>query len=254
MKIEEFGKENDKAIVLLHGAFFVHSFGRQYPLAEDYHIMVPHIMGFGNEACRTFEAGPCVKELAAFIKGLNQKVMLVGFSLGAQLAFKLVSEYEELFDCAILVSPWLIKDDANLEEMAGRNIKQLASLKNKWRCNMIAIVNGMAASAPRREFVEQSQSVTAETIRNVTYNGITLESVPSFANVRIPVIAIAGGKEDAAVRDSVKRLAEINPNCRYEIWEKAAHNIPPLFASRFNALIRSTYVSARKGKSKEKYI
>ena len=29
MQIEEYGKENDKIIVMLHGAYFVHSFGRQ---------------------------------------------------------------------------------------------------------------------------------------------------------------------------------------------------------------------------------
>lgn len=34
MHYYEYGKENDKTIVFLHGANFVHSFGRQYPLAE----------------------------------------------------------------------------------------------------------------------------------------------------------------------------------------------------------------------------
>ena len=228
MKAEEFGKENSKTIVMLHGAFFVQSFGRQYSLAEKYHILVPHVMGFGNEAARTFETEACVKELAGFIKGLDQKVMLVGFSLGAQLAFKLVAEYEELFHCAVLVSPWLIKDDDHLEQMAEQNIKQLASLKNKWRCNVIAMMNGMISPALRKEFVKQSQNVTVETVRNITYNGITLESVPAFAKVSIPIVALAGGKEGAAVRDSVKRLAEINPHCRYEIWEKAAHNFGSL--------------------------
>lgn len=86
MRIEEYGKENDKIIVMLHGAYFVHSFGRQYVLANRYHIIVPHIMGFGEEADRTFDAEACTKELAEFIRTLGKKVTLVGFSLGAQLA------------------------------------------------------------------------------------------------------------------------------------------------------------------------
>ena len=110
MKIEEFGTENHKTIVMLHGANFVHSFGRQYQLAKTYHIIVPHIMGFGAEAYRVFDTETCVKELASYIETLGNKVTLIGFSLGAQLAFKLVSEYEYLFDSAILVSPWLIKE------------------------------------------------------------------------------------------------------------------------------------------------
>ena len=41
MYVEEYGKDNSSVIVMLHGASFVHCFGRQYPLAEKYHIVVP---------------------------------------------------------------------------------------------------------------------------------------------------------------------------------------------------------------------
>lgn len=238
MKTEEYGKNNDRTIVMLHGANFVHSFGRQYPLAKEYHIIVPHIMGFGNETDRIFEADACVNELAEFIRGLHEKVTLVGFSLGAQLAFKLVAEYEELFCSAIIVSPWLIKEEPFISQIMELNLKQLTSLKKKWLCNFTGMMNGLPP-AQRKEFTEQMQNVKEETIHNMVYNGITLESVPAFADVSIPVVALAGGKEGKAVKDSVKKMAEINPNCRCEIWDKAAHNIPPLFAKRFNSLIRS---------------
>lgn len=239
MQIEEYGKENDRTIVMLHGAHFVHTFGRQYPLAKDYHLIIPHIMGFGNEANRIYDTDTCIQELAEYIKSLEKKVMLIGFSLGAQLAFKLVSEYEELFDSAIIVSPWLIKEEPMLSEVEVMNQKQLKMLKNKLLCNLIAIMNGLLPSALRKEFVEQMQNVKLETIRNVVYNGITLESVPQFAAVNIPVVALAGEKEQEEVHNSIKRMGQINTNCRYEIWEKAAHNIPPLFAKRFNELICS---------------
>lgn len=85
------------------------------------------------------------------------------------------------------------------------------------------------------------QNVKTETIHNIVYNGITLESVPAFADVSIPVIALAGGKEQKAVKASVKKMSEINSNCRCEIWDKAAHNIPPLFAREFNRLICSVF-------------
>ena len=59
MKIEELGKENERIIIMLHGANFVHSFGKQYPLADTYHIIVPHIMGYGDETGRIFETEAC---------------------------------------------------------------------------------------------------------------------------------------------------------------------------------------------------
>ena len=240
MKTEEYGKNNDKTIVMLHGANFVHSFGRQYVLSDEYHIIVPHIMGYGDYADRVFNTDECIAELAEFVKSLGKKVLLVGFSLGAQLAFRLVSEYPELFTAAIIVSPWLIKEEPFLTEALELNLKQFRSFKNRFMCNMIGMMNGLP-SAQRKEFVEQMGKVREETVRNVVNNCITLESVPAFADVGIPVIALAGGKEQREVTDSVKKMSEINPNCRYEIWDKAAHNIPPLFYKRFNELIKNTY-------------
>ncbi len=238
MKVEEYGKENKKTIVMLHGAHFVHAFGRQYSLSKSYHIVVPHIMGFGDNTDKVFKTDECIKELADYIKTLNKKVMLVGFSLGAQLAFKLVAEYEELFESAIIVSPWLIKKDDMLSEIAELNIKQLKQLKNKFICNFIGMMNGLPPKQ-RKEFVAQMQNVKEETVHNIVYNGITLKSVPMFENISIPVMALAGEKEQKEVQDSVRKMAEINKNCKCEIWSKAGHNIPPLFAKKLNALICS---------------
>lgn len=53
----------------------------------------------------------------------------------------------------------------------------------------------------------------------------------------IPIVALAGEKEQREVKDSVKKMAEINANCKYEIWDKAGHNIPLFFAKKFNALV-----------------
>lgn len=236
MKVEEYGKANPKTIVMLHGAFFVHTYGRQYQLAKDYHIVIPHIMGFGDHTEKVFDTEECVKELADYIRSLNKKVMLVGFSLGAQLAFKLVSEYEELFTSAIIVSPLLIKNDDLLSKLASMNVKQLRQLKNKFMCRIIGTMNGLPPKACT-EFVSQMQNVSEETMHNVVYNGISLESVPRFADVEIPVVALAGGKEQEEIHESIRKMAVVNPNCRFEIWEKAAHNIPPLFAKKFNELI-----------------
>nr|MBQ4457913.1 alpha/beta hydrolase [Clostridia bacterium] len=78
MYVEEYGKENKSVIVMLHGANFVHCFGRQYSLAEKYHIVVPHIMGFGNEAERVFDTEICIRELADYIQSFDDKVFLIG--------------------------------------------------------------------------------------------------------------------------------------------------------------------------------
>ena len=209
-----------------------------YSLSKKFHIVVPHIMGFGNNADRVFQTDECIKELADYIKSLNKKVMLMGFSLGAQLAFRLVAEYEELFESAIIVSPWLIKEESELSKANEMNKRQFKQLQNKFMCRLIGTMNGLPPKACK-EFVLQMQNVKEETIHNIVYNGITIDSVPKFADISLPVVALAGKKEQDDILNSIKKMAELNKNCRFEIWDKAAHNIPPVFAKRFNELICS---------------
>ncbi len=77
------------------------------------------------------------------------------------------------------MSEWNAEDIFNGE----LNLKQHSQLKNKLICNFIAVMNGLIPAKIRKEFVEQCQNVTEETVRNVVCNGITLDSVPSFADV-----------------------------------------------------------------------
>ena len=237
MHFEEFGKEHEKTIVMLHAANYVHVFAKQYCLSDEYHLIVPHLMGYGEETDKTFSTEEQIKELADFISSLGKKVALVGFSLGAQVGFKLLSEHSELFSCAVLVSPWLIKEQETLDKVVAMNEKQLATFKKKWLCGLIARMNGFTKEQ-RTSFVEQMQRVTPETVKNAVDNGITLESVGGFDKVDVPVLALAGAKEQVFIRDGVKKLSEMNKNCTSEIWDKAAHNIPPMFAKRFNEQLR----------------
>lgn len=90
MHYYEYGKENDKTIVFLHGANFVHSFGRQYPLAEKYHLIIPHIMGYGDAADEIFDTETAVKQLADFIADIGKKVTLSAFRSALSLALSCV--------------------------------------------------------------------------------------------------------------------------------------------------------------------
>ena len=226
MCYEKYGDEDKPIIVFLHGAFFVHTFGRQYLLSDRYQIIVPHIMGYGNNTESVFEAEKAVAQIIELIRSFNQKVTLVGFSLGAQLACKIVAEYSSLLNGAIIVSPLILKDENVLQLCQRQTLKQLKTMKNKNLCKIIGLMNGLPAKQ-RKEFVGQMQNVQEETIINSVDNKICFETIKGFANTEIPMLAIAGEKEGEEVKRSVTLLGQCNKNCRVEIWKKAKHNIPP---------------------------
>ncbi len=234
------GDRTSPTIIMLHGAFFVDTFGRQYPLSDRYHMVIPHIRGFGKAATETFEAKAAANELKEFISQYEKPVFLIGFSLGAQLAFKLLSESPELFQKAILVSPFLTYGETIADDVLNKNLKMLRSMKNKLTCNMIGLMNGLPKQA-RAEFMESMQLVSEETVRNCVDNRISFDTVDRFSECDVPILALAGSKEQTAVKDSVKHMAEMNAHCQYQIWDHAKHNIPPVFAKRFNETILSFF-------------
>lgn len=245
MYYDQYGNPENPIIVFLHGAYFVHAFGRQYPLADRYCLLVPHLPGYGKEVGRTFQAEDVLTELADWIAGLGKKVTLIGMSIGAQLAVQLVTDHEELFERAIFISPWLIKDPQSLEEIYEQNVKQLKSMRKRWLCHLIGWMNGLP-KRERKEFVDQMQEVSEETVKNGIDNGICLETLEDFSKVTLPMVALAGEKEPQVMKDSVQALERLNPHCKAEIWEKAGHNIPPLFAKRLNPLICNFMEEERK--------
>lgn len=233
MYFEEYGDKSKPIIVFLHGAFFVHAFGRQYPLSDKYYLVVPHIMGFGSDSDRIFDEDRFVSELAEFIGGLKRKVTVIGFSLGAQLAVKLAAEHAELLNGAIFVSPWLIKESAVLSEALAVNLKHYKSSRKRWFCALLGLMNGLP-KAQRKVFVEQMQRLREETVCAMVNNKITIDTVGGLRGADIPMLALAGEKEPDSMKESIFALEKLNPRCRAEVWEKAAHNIPPMFYKRFN--------------------
>lgn len=232
MYFEEFGKDQSFTVVMLHGAFFTNTFGRQYVLQDRYHLVVPHLMGFGREAGKTFETENQIQGLLKFCRRFD-KPALVGFSLGAQLAFRLISEAPGFFSSAVVVSPWLVDKDAVPREMMERNLTMYRNLQNKTKCGMIALMNGMPRNQ-RRDFVDSMQKVSETTVRNAVDTGISFKTVPCYKDADFPILAIAGAREPEDIRESVRQMAEKNPRCTCEIWKGAAHNIPPKFHRRFN--------------------
>ena len=240
----ELGDRSAPTVIMLHGAFFVDAFGRQYPLSNQYHLVIPHIKGFGKAAKETFETGSALEELRELVSQYDEPVYLIGFSLGAQLAFKLVSENPELFRKVILVSPFLLKKDEISEQVTDENLKMLRSMKNRFFCHAIGLMNGLPKQS-RADFVESMQLVSEETVRNCVDNGISFDTVDSYSACNVPILALAGEKEQAEIKESVERMAELNPHCRCEIWDKAKHNIPPVFAKRLNETILSFFSADR---------
>lgn len=240
MYYESFGDSKNPCIVMLHGANFVQSFLKQYCLCDRYYIVVPHITGFGKHTDTIYNTETAKQELYEFIKSMNiggRKVNIVGFSLGAQLAFTLICEHEELFESAVIISPWIIKEQKMIDKLVKSNRQFSFLLKKRWYAKLGAKLLGVP-SEMTDDFVEYMISAKFDTVINSIDNGIDIKDYPQFADVKIPVLALAGSKEYDVIKDSVEKMQKLNPTCRVEIVDKAAHNIPTHFSDKLNSYIK----------------
>lgn len=236
MYFEELGHKDNSTVVLLHGAFFADSFVKQYSLSDRYHLVVPHIKGFGKSANELFTVDAAVAELVELIEKFAP-VYLVGFSLGAQLAFKIISERSDLVKKAVIVSPWLINKDNISDDVINGNLKMLSQLKNKMFSGFMALSMGLP-KPKRAELVNSMRLISKQTVINSVDNEISLENCQNFKKASVPVLALAGVKEPDDIIDSVKQMSELNDNCTYELWKNAKHNIPTAFSKQFIGKLR----------------
>ncbi|MCM1327913.1 MAG: alpha/beta hydrolase [Ruminococcus sp.] len=234
---EKYGDSSSPVIIMLHGTNFVHCFSKQCDkLSKDYRIIVPHIPGFGRNADVTFSVRLAVEQVAELAASFGKKVTLIGFSLGAQLCLPLICRHEELFNGAMFISPWLIKDTAEIEKM----MKQWSDNEKSMRNGHIAGLNSLTAGldkTERQEHNEFCKTVTMKSILASIDNGILLADYPQYAEVKIPIMSICGIKEPTDTRKSVRALAQQNQRCTYDMWDGAGHNIPVKFAARLNKTV-----------------
>lgn len=237
---QKYGDDSTPVIMLLHGTNFVHCFSKQIDfLSKDYCVIVPHLPGFGRNCDVVFSVDGAVEqvaELAASIASTGKTVTLVGFSLGAQLCLPLLCRHGELFGGAMMISPWLIKENADIEKM----MKQQSDNEKSMRSGLISGLNSLTAGLDkdeRKEHAEFCKNVSMRSILASIDNGILLSDYPEYGQINKPLAAVCGIKEPTDTRKSVRALAQQNPRCTYDMWDGAGHNIPFKCASRLNKAI-----------------
>ncbi len=233
MYFEQLGDSKNPTLVFCHGANLVHTFANQYHFANDYHLIIPHFVGFGKEASRVYDVETNVLELRDLVLSIGKKVTLVGFSIGSQLAFVFLNRYPELVNGAFLVSPWVIKDNMIAQDELRENLKIVKALKDPLTCEVVAVANGLNANQAK-EFIQNMQDHQLESTVQMIGQKIEMKDYPDFCKIDVPIVAVAGAKEDFDMIQSVKQLAEKGKDCKGEIWEGAAHNIPSLFRAKLN--------------------
>ncbi len=233
---ETYGNKFNPIIFLLHGENYVYTFAKQYELRKNYFLVIPHLPGFGKSALTEFKADTAVKKIAELAEFFGRPVTLVGFSLGAQLCLPLLCKHEKLFNGAVMISPWLIKTPESIMKAMNHISSSDSIVRNPITVNMTAVTLGLNGEE-KRLHTEYCRNYNINSLAAAIDNGIVLDDYQEFADVKVPLAALCGLKEDIETRKSVRALAKLNPSCTYDMWDNAAHNLPYKCSARLNKFI-----------------
>lgn len=225
MYFDHYGSATNPTLVLLHGAAALDTFSHQYDLlAERFYVLVPHLPGAGEAVAQAYLPQQTADALAEWIESLAVgKVLLMGHSVGAELAVKLVSEHESLFSRAIFLSPWLCASERSASHYAKLAKMSYGAIKNASLLRMQAKYWGLTPEQTET-MLAYSPRIPLETYVAFYAQRIHLSALSGYAGVQIPMLAMCARGETAETKESVRTLGEKNTNCLTVIFPQGSHD------------------------------
>lgn len=239
--IKEYGNKKGNLMVFLHGGGVSSwMWDRQFLAFTDYHCLAVDLPEHGKSS----DSGPftirsTAKEVEKIIVNFknDRKVIVIGFSLGAQVLVELLAMDPDLIDYAVInsgsVTPvrgikTLIKPSIYLS-FPLVHIKSFAKLQAK------------KLYIDREHFdqyFEESRNMKKEALIRVLEESMTYTLPASYSNSSGKILVTAGALEVGAIKKSYQLLINQNPNSTGHIFPNIGHGAPLAIPDEFNQAIK----------------
>jgi pimeloyl-ACP methyl ester carboxylesterase len=237
MYFDHYGKEDLPVLVLLHGAAALDTFAGHYAaLSEHFRVLVPHLPGAGQAAADSYEPQAVCDALAEWISSLGAgKVALMGHSVGAELAFKLVCEHESLFSRAVFLSPWLMAGAGSTKLYTAMARMTYKSIRNEKLIRMQAKYWNLSPEQADK-MAAYSPKIPLDTYVSFFEKRIHFSDEPGYESVSLPMLAMCSKGDSAETKASIAALGE-NKNCLTVIFPLGSHDFVLRLAEKLSPML-----------------
>jgi len=238
---KEYGNPKGDLVVFLHGGGVSSwMWDRQLPAFKDYHCLTVDLPEHGNSSDRgPFTIHGAAKTIEDIILSYREsrKVIVIGFSLGAQVLVELLSINPNIVDFAVInsgaVTPIrgmkkFIKPAIHLSFPFVR-FRSFAKLQAKQ-----LYIDGEHF----HQYFEESKGMKKETLVRVLEENIHYTLPVSYSNTKSRILITAGALEVGVIKKSYQLLLEQNPNSTGIIFPNIGHGAPLAIPDEFNRAIK----------------
>ncbi|KPN89618.1 alpha/beta fold hydrolase [Lysinibacillus sp. ZYM-1] len=233
MQYEEYGPINGPLMMFLHGGGVGGwMWEQQIQHFSNYHCVVPELM-----SCSPFSIEQCARNLIQLIeeKANGKQVILIGFSLGAQIAIEMLSVKPSLIDFTIINSALVIPSPTAAWMIRPFIRLSFPLIKNKAFAKLQAKTLYIDERYFERYF-HDSSTMTIDTLMHVLRENMTFSIPHHFHNAQGNILITVGDQEKRMMKKSAQALVHSHPNAQGVILNNIGHGISlaqPVFFNRF---------------------
>lgn len=239
LNYQEYGDKNAPLMVFLHGGGVSSwMWDKQIQYFSNYHCITIDLPEQGASKCtEKFTIQSSAKKVNELIEKIanGKKVIVVGFSLGAQITIQMLSINPNLIDYAFINSA-LVKPNLIVKKMIRPAIKLTFPLvKNKsfskLQAKTLYIDEGYFET-----YYKESTQMKSDTLIRILEENMSFEIPNNFREADGKILVTVGKKEKTVMKKSAIDIVSSNSNCTGIIIPNVGHGISFVNPDFFNQM------------------
>lgn len=237
---EEYGDENAPLLVFLHGGGVSSwMWDKQIDYFTHYHCVTIDLPEQGkNSHNGSFSIHKTAEQINELLEGIakGKEIIIVGFSLGAQVIIQMLSLNSSLINKAIINSA-LVRPNVFMRKMIRPAVKLSFPLISNRYFAKLQSKTLYVNEAYFETYYKESSQMKADTLIRILEENMSFKIPNDFTEAKATILVTVGGKEKSLMKKSAANIVEANPNCIGIIIPNVGHGISLLKPTYFNELV-----------------
>ncbi|QEY19408.1 alpha/beta hydrolase [Psychrobacillus sp. AK 1817] len=240
---KEFGQENDEIILFLHGggvAGWMWDKQVQY-FKENYHCIVPDLPGHGQDNESEFVSiEDCAFQLIHLLQEQHEdkKKIVVGFSLGAQIAIQMLCINKNLINCAMINSA-LVRKIPLGKQMVKPSLKLTYPFIKSRSFSKLQAKTLYIGEDRFEQYFKESNQMSLNTLTRVLEENMSFHIPFEYSNVKTRLFITVGDKEKKVMKNSAGDLLNKHDCANAITISGIGHGIPLAAPEFFNDILEN---------------
>lgn len=237
---QEYGDKKASLMLFLHGGGVSGwMWDKQVQYFTHYHCVVPDLPEQGLSTHKTNFSIKCSAEkLISLIedKAKGKKVIVIGFSLGAQVTIQMLSMKPDLIDYAIINSA-LVRPLSFAKKWISPSVRLTFPLIKNKSFSKIQAKTLYVNKDYFEKYYQESCQMKSDTLVRILEENMSFEIPDDFDKAKGKILVTVGEREKAVMKKSAMDLVKSNPNCKGVIISNMGHGIPLAKPDFFNQMM-----------------